>query len=74
MAVTAKLSVPKKPILGYRLLNEAGWVDLGRALAAEFIMTAAFIFLATGTVVSGCNSTGDSTGNIAGTSATGTYS
>ena len=74
MAVTATISVPRKPILGYKLLNEESWTVLGMACAAEFIMTAAFIFLATGMVVSGCNSTGNTNSNIAGTSATGNHS
>ena len=31
MAVAvAQLSVPRKSILGYRLLNEASWINLGK--------------------------------------------
>ena len=71
MAVVAPLSVPRSSFLGYRLLNETSWADLGKALAAEFIMTAAFVFLATGMVVSGCNPTNNTNTSVAGTSATG---
>lgn len=41
-----------------------------QALVAEYVMTAAFIFLATGMVISGCNTSGDTTGSVAGASAT----
>ena len=100
MAVTsAKLSVPRKSLFGYRLLNEASWINLAKvikncftsrnkeamgarleprlngisylqALVAEYVMTAAFIFLSTGMVVSGCNSTGNTSTSVAGSSAT----
>ena len=41
-----------------------------QALAAEYIMTAAFIFLATGAVVSGCNTSGNTNSSLAGSSST----
>lgn len=66
----AQLSVPRKSIFGYRLLNEASWINLAKALVAEYVMTAAFLFLATGMVVSGCNSTGNLSDSVAGSSAT----
>lgn len=66
----AKIAVPRRGILGYRILNESSWVNLAKALVAEYVMTAAFIFLSTGMVISGCNTTGDTTGSVAGSSAT----
>ena len=71
MAAIAPLSIPRSSFLGYRLLNETSWLDLGKALAAELTMTAAFIFLATGMVVSGCNPTNNTNTSVAGTAATG---